>query len=281
MTRTDAAALLGVSEQASPDEAARRYRELHNDLQVRLSYAPTPALRKTYQRNLQELQEAVELLAPGTGALSPDLPSPTPIQGIDDLRPPAPAGRPPLASGALAQPPAQSGLPASTTRALVGCALLAALVVYLLLVLLAQASRAAQSTQMAAKLQDAQQKAQRLEQTYASLEFGEQLRIKNGSKSPVKITAATITYRDESSGTLKTVHSYNYSRGDNDFPTWDISPGATITLDSKMQRGLAWNGKVVFYSLTIEYRNLQTLLEAGAWARDIDPFEKSLILNLD
>jgi RNA-directed DNA polymerase len=38
---------------------------LYNDYQIRLTNAPTASLKRMYQKNLQELKAAVEVLAPG------------------------------------------------------------------------------------------------------------------------------------------------------------------------------------------------------------------------
>jgi hypothetical protein len=43
----------------------RRYQKLYNDFQVRLTNAPTPALKKMYQKNIQDLRTACDVLCPG------------------------------------------------------------------------------------------------------------------------------------------------------------------------------------------------------------------------
>ena len=44
------------------------YQKLHNDLQVRMTNTPSPSLKRMYQKNLQELKLACELLAPGSSS---------------------------------------------------------------------------------------------------------------------------------------------------------------------------------------------------------------------
>jgi len=44
----------------------RRYQKLYNDFQIRLTNAPTPSLKKMYQKNIQDLRAAAEALAPGS-----------------------------------------------------------------------------------------------------------------------------------------------------------------------------------------------------------------------
>lgn len=79
MNRTDAAAILNVDPSASPEEARRVYQELFTEHQVRLTNAPTPALRSLYQARLLELDEARDaLLSPSFGDANSDLPTDQP-----------------------------------------------------------------------------------------------------------------------------------------------------------------------------------------------------------
>ena len=66
MTHAQAAEVLGVASGALPAEVRRQYQRLHNDLQIRMTNTPSPSLKRMYQKNLQELKMACELLAPGT-----------------------------------------------------------------------------------------------------------------------------------------------------------------------------------------------------------------------
>lgn len=65
MTEAEAGALLGLPGGASVVEGRRRYEQMFNDYQVRVTNAPTAALRRMYQRNLNELRQAFETLFPG------------------------------------------------------------------------------------------------------------------------------------------------------------------------------------------------------------------------
>jgi hypothetical protein len=62
-----------------------KYQELFNDYQLRLTNAPTPNLKKLYQKNLQELNEALEALTGGmSGVFKDDLPSSAPTYNAQD-----------------------------------------------------------------------------------------------------------------------------------------------------------------------------------------------------
>jgi hypothetical protein len=65
MTAAQAAEVLGVNPGAPPADVRRQYQRLHNDLQIRMTNTPSPSLKRMYQKNLQELKLACELLAPG------------------------------------------------------------------------------------------------------------------------------------------------------------------------------------------------------------------------
>jgi hypothetical protein len=89
----EAAAMLGLTPYASPDEVKARYTEMAADLETRIANARTPNMKTTYQRNLDELQKAAELLSPGFTTVDvADLPAaaPTVIPDEMDMSLPAP-----------------------------------------------------------------------------------------------------------------------------------------------------------------------------------------------
>ena len=65
MTPAQAAELLGMAVGTPAADVRRQYQKLHNDLQVRMTNTPSPSLKRMYQKNLQELKAACEVLAPG------------------------------------------------------------------------------------------------------------------------------------------------------------------------------------------------------------------------
>jgi pSer/pThr/pTyr-binding forkhead associated (FHA) protein len=68
MTPAQAAELLGIAVGTAPADVRRQYQKLHNDLQVRMTNTPSPSLKRMYQKNLQELKLACEVLAPGSSS---------------------------------------------------------------------------------------------------------------------------------------------------------------------------------------------------------------------
>ncbi len=79
MTKSEAAALLGVDETAPQPEIERRYKELYSEYQIRLTNAPTATLKKRYAEQIQEVEAAAECLLDGAPHLpGKDLPTDEP-----------------------------------------------------------------------------------------------------------------------------------------------------------------------------------------------------------
>jgi hypothetical protein len=115
--RDEAAELLGLPAHASHAEVKARLTEMSADLEARVEQARTPNLKATYQKNLDDLKRAAELLAPGlTTVDAQDLPSvqPTVIPDEMDISIPAPV-RAALVHLDETAPERQSGVPARST----------------------------------------------------------------------------------------------------------------------------------------------------------------------
>ena len=65
MSQEEAAALLGIGPDAAPEEIREQYRRIYNDLQIRMTNAPAANVRRMYQKNVQDLKMACEVLCPG------------------------------------------------------------------------------------------------------------------------------------------------------------------------------------------------------------------------
>jgi hypothetical protein len=110
MNRTEAAAILNIDASASADEARKAYQELFTEHQMRLTNAPTPALRNLYQARLRELDEARDvLLAPAPDDATSDLPTDQPSIP-DRVEPERPRSSPPP----VTPPPAVSATEGKT-----------------------------------------------------------------------------------------------------------------------------------------------------------------------
>jgi hypothetical protein len=65
MGEAEAAEIMGLWPGSPADEVKRRYQKMYNDFQIRLTNAPTPTLKRMYQKNIQDLRSAAEILCPG------------------------------------------------------------------------------------------------------------------------------------------------------------------------------------------------------------------------
>ena len=65
MDAAEAAEILGLWPGSPAEEVRKRYQKMFNDFQIRLTNAPTPSLKKMYQKSLQDLKTAAETLCPG------------------------------------------------------------------------------------------------------------------------------------------------------------------------------------------------------------------------
>ena len=65
LTVAEAAEILGVAPGAPGHEVRKKYQKIYNDLQIRLTNAPTASLKRMYQKNLQSLKAAAEVISPG------------------------------------------------------------------------------------------------------------------------------------------------------------------------------------------------------------------------
>ena len=118
--REQAAELMGLPPHASPADVKARLAEMSADLETRVANARTPNLKATYQKNLDDLKRAAELLAPGmTTVDAMDLPSvqPTVVPDEMDISIPAPV-RAALVHLDETAPERQSGVPALSTTVL-------------------------------------------------------------------------------------------------------------------------------------------------------------------
>jgi hypothetical protein len=75
MTKQEAVTILNIDHNATAEQVRRKYEQLYSDYQIRLTNAPTPSLKKVYQTNLQELQEAVRVLNGSSEFTQADLPA--------------------------------------------------------------------------------------------------------------------------------------------------------------------------------------------------------------
>jgi hypothetical protein len=79
MQRNEAAAVLGLDENATAAQARDRAKQLEGELSQKIGRAPTPSLRSSYQKSLQQIGEAARAFGGDSGSAGAvDLPSSEP-----------------------------------------------------------------------------------------------------------------------------------------------------------------------------------------------------------
>jgi negative regulator of sigma E activity len=268
MTHDEAQALLGFDGEASLSQVHQRYQTLYNEYQIRLTNAPTQSLRRTYQRALQDLREACELLAPGISARGEDLPASEPALQIEPTR--FEPAQNETSSSERAEP-----FPRSTILVgVIACILLA---IATGVGLMWARERSARTAALVAATQHQQRVAQ-LESVVSRMDamFSEErLRVRNRSRETARILAAAVVYYG-SDATLRVAHSGSYG-----YPTWELKPDDVAQIESGLGRGRDWDGRVLSYALLIEYPGAEPFVKTGVWAMDLDRLDKTLPLLLD
>ncbi len=253
MTKEEAATLLGVSTNAAPNEVRQRYQELYSEYQIRLTNAPTPGLKKAYQKNLQEFQEASQTLCPQSLIDSTqDLPAAQPsLVSEMEVLTPSNRSRAVAKSDAISSAPApdamQAGLPKSTMiAAVLGVICLAAASFFGIKWTSATGALAKQEEQGAL-----------LKQIAPLLQNGK-FEVQNQSAMPVTIISLGATYLDDE-GKYKTYNSTDYEEDE-----WELRPGQRMKREKVVGTKTVWDGRVIFYAVDLRYKG-QGYLLIGAW----------------
>lgn len=305
--RESALLALDLATDASEDQIRRRYRELYSEFQIRLTNAPTQDLKATYERRLNELRGAAEILLPQAAGGTRDLPALEPVEAGPDAvataagtEPGAPPSAGPSAPPDAAVPPAvaaavtakdggaKKAIPRSTLIMAVVSALLVGAVVFAALGSLraTRATAALQAEQDAKQEELAQVEAaipqttkavEALTQTKGAMLANAELKICNHSSRPLEWVWLNTAWFDEEAGDFR-----RFDTGldtDYEYLTYErIEPGATFAGGQWVvgeQR--IWPGQAVFFSALFVYDNRDVLraaatptLEGGCFPLNLD-----------
>lgn len=265
MTKQDALHLLNLTEGAGNEEILSRYNEMYSDYQMRLTNAPTPNLRKLYQNNLRELEEARDLLVSGAVGMQSDLPSKDPVlaanvSGYMGAQPTDKhEGTIENRKGKVTekkQEPRKGGSP---------------IWIVLSIILLAAAALLAslwwdEKNSAAARLIELEAVNEELSK-YANISNGK-IRVENAGSRSISITALSVVYFDDEHRLVKF----------EDYVGKDIRPGGSMSFEKINGDDVVWDGSAVFYSFDVEFAR-QFFHLAGAWHTDSK--DGVLKINLD
>lgn len=296
---TDRASALHVLElgaDAGEQEIQQRYRELYSEFQVRLTNAPTAELKATYQKRVDALRAALEILAPqhGAGADS-DLPALEPVEGDaseaaaaaeiesgdagdekDARTEPATAETTKSGKPSKSEAKTRAKLPKSTL--LIGgvaAAILIGVIVTALGAISASRAAAALQAELAAKTAERQEIEAAIPETTEALEnlvqgkgqLVEQnleLKICNHSAAPLTWVWLNVAQFDAESGGFRSFDTAYDTSWEYLYYSDPIAPdsafggGRWVVGEERV-----WDGSALFFAARFEYRGIE-VLRAGA-----------------
>ncbi len=272
MNSSDAYIILGLNEGASPQEIEGKFQEIYSDYQIRLSNAPTPNLKKLYQKNLQELEEAYTLLTGGVNSSS-DLPSSTPqldVKRNTIAPPPSPAApkiaakQPSTASAPISSGDSKKGMVYGGLIALVGLGLA---VLFGLLYFQGKEEQEQERLKLEAEQEKQAEKLKRAE-LLERIFHEEKFRIKNSGNYNLKILTVAATFMNDKDELEKS----EFYSGE------VIEPGKTY--DAMIVRGsrTIYDGDVISYALSFEYNGTR-YTTGGVYSQDAK--DGTLIVDMD
>jgi hypothetical protein len=268
MTRDEAVQLLGLDGETRGGSARRRYEELFNDYQIRLSNAPTPALKRKYRETLTSLESAIAVLAPTADIQEGDLPSRTPpsIAAPRDAEP-----IPPDADGHDTVAASRT-VPRSVFVAFAGASVLAAGTALAGLAWYRAAEKVTALEHQVAALEERHKSTIDEQTRWRAILAGGPLQICNRSSAPLKVTALMTMYL-RPSGERVYVHSGSFG-----YPQWTIAAGARERMEMIRGRADDWDGTASVYAVQVAYQGSEPFIVAGLWS---DLRDGCLNLSLD
>lgn len=275
MKKEDCFQLLGLSESSSEVEIKKKYTELFNDYQLRLTNAPTPNLKRLYQKNLQELNEALEvLLDGGSEGITKDLPSSTPVYDKQNreekpefVSKQAHSGTLSKNKGSEARLEAGLNKYKKLFRLMMITSILALAGITIVLIQLSEKNSAIKELQQsAAKVEPLSKEVELLKQELLPFQNGK-MKIKNYGTDNLKLTWLIVMYKDNDGNLVK------YE----DYFDKIIRPGSTEEINKLSGATYVWDGSVISYACGLEYKGAK-FIQSGLWSGDSE--NGNLILNL-
>jgi hypothetical protein len=254
----EAAALLGVHPQAAPEDVKARYTELAGDLESKLAQARTPNLKATYQRNLDELRKAAELLSPGFTTVDvADLPAaaPTVVPHEMDISLPEAVRlmgeKPPDA----AEPKAGLPSPITVTLGFITMGLIAMSAFFNLSA--GKAAKALTKKMADPDITKAHQDAIRYKEVEplfgANVLTNSRLKLCNKGTQPYEVAWMGAVYATTSPDTGRTVlRSFNSGFCGADFKVV-VPPGGEVAVDANSNDKCKWDGQGLFYAIAFKH----------------------------
>ena len=250
LTKQEAADLLGLMPDASEAEVRSKYNEMYNDYQLRLTNAPTPNLKKLYQKNLQELNDAFSVFLGGASPGNTDLPSSEPVFTAEEKQPVVSQ-----AQQAQRNQTARNTGPAKNAQVKTYKKPFSFLVTFCILLLALAAWLGVEFFQGMANQEELLTGRKKLEE-FKEFENGK-FKIRNDGDAPLTVEWLIISYKDENGKLVK------YE----DVVAEDIRPDANMEFRKLSGASILWDGSVISYACGLKYHN-NSFIQAGLWSAD-------------
>lgn len=290
-TRIEYLEIFNLEATASNELIAARYNELYSDFQIRLTNAPTPNLKKLYQKNLLELEEAYAQLTGNAESLQlkTDLPSSKPVQNANTGNSEQTTNKSRGGNQRSEEPQVLAGRSAKTNNqtgkdnktGIKGGKNISA-TVFILTVVVALAGLALLATlyiEGKKEVSEFQNEAAKNQEflKHKDLFKNGKFKVENRTTEKMKLMITHITFFNNK-GELK---EYKFLGGDDnpDPLIVDLMPGKTVNINQ--YAGLVkWDGSVVSYAM-LAYQGESSILRAvysGIWLHEW-PENKMVITN--
>lgn len=264
MTRDEALNILAVSEGTSTEEIIKKFAELQNDYQLRLTNAPTPNLKKLYQKNIAELNEAKAMLLGGAAAPATDLPSAEPsfqkttTSSFSQSKPnPTPSDNS-VKSSSDKKPAekSESGNKWQMIGISLGVVLLAVIIFAVVDMNRRSSEYEAQSFELESLKTEFESSEALLDQYKTIFENGK-FKVKNKGSQAFKVEWIIVNYLDENNEIQKYF----------EFTNKTIRPGGAESFSKVEGAETLWDGSVVFFVCSIKNGDTQSF-QSGVWSNE-------------
>jgi hypothetical protein len=263
MTKEEAINILAVPEGASENDINQKFAELQNDFQIRLTNAPTPNLKKLYQKNISELKEAKGLLLGEVDSVVSDLPSAQPnfnINSGDNFTKVENVKPNDKSNSESKEDNSKTEVNNKWLISTIGLGvILLATIIFTVIDINRRSSEAETQQDELVETQNQLTKSNELLENYTSVFENGKFKVKNKGNKAFTVEWIIINYLDAKGDVQKYF----------DFTNKSIRPGSTESF-SKVKGGeVVWDGSVVFFVCSVKSQGVQSY-QSGVWSNESD-----------
>jgi hypothetical protein len=275
MTKEDALNLLNATEKDSSEQILEKFNQLYSEYQIRLTNAPTPNLKKLYQKNIQELEEARDALVSGSVGSKGNLPSAVPVFEEGKTASGNQAGSPLVST---TTPPAKKPVASNQAKKtpflwmIVSLAMGCVAILLMILLFEKHSSYNRLESEYSTLLGKVVVNQDSIEQVSSELNHwratfsNQKLSLKNLGSREITVHGVVVVYLDENNNLKKHEQLLNNMK---------IRPGGGASFSLVQGGRTVWDGSAIFYCFDVSYLGAHFLY--GGYLSPGD----SPVLNMD